>query len=75
MILVLASNTVDYTIVHFDVPSEDVEKLKKFYLELFGWKSYRNPEPVEYWLIENVSMDEKSTPFRPRVNSGMYKRV
>jgi len=36
---------VDNTIVHFDIPAEDVEKLKKFYSELFGWRIYRDPDP------------------------------
>ena len=65
---------VDHTIVHFDIPAEDVEKLKKFYSELFGWKIYRAPGPVEYWMIETVPVDEKGNPVRPGVNGGMYKK-
>ena len=26
------------TIVHFEIPSDDIERSKKFYNELFGWK-------------------------------------
>jgi uncharacterized protein len=26
------------TIVHFEIPSDDIERAKKFYNELFGWK-------------------------------------
>ena len=42
------------TIVHFDIPSDDIERLKKFYNELFGWKfdkwsgSEAMPEGMEY---------------------------
>lgn len=25
------------TIVHFEIPSDNVEKTRKFYSELFGW--------------------------------------
>lgn len=25
------------TIVHFEIPSDDIERSKKFYNELFGW--------------------------------------
>ncbi len=25
------------TIVHFEIPSDDIERSKKFYSELFGW--------------------------------------
>ena len=27
-----------HNIVHFEVPADDVERAKKFYQELFGWK-------------------------------------
>jgi predicted enzyme related to lactoylglutathione lyase len=26
------------TIVHFEIPADDVERSKKFYSNLFGWK-------------------------------------
>ena len=26
------------TIVHFEIPADDVERSKKFYSDLFGWK-------------------------------------
>ncbi len=29
---------MDHTVVHFEVPGDDVEKLRKFYSDLFGWK-------------------------------------
>jgi len=67
-------NMVDHTIVHFEIPAKDVEKLKNFYSELFGWKIYRDPGPVEYWMIETVPVDEKGMPVRPGVNGGMYKK-
>ena len=66
---------VDATIVHFEIPADDVEKLRKFYSELFGWKITYNPMgSIDYWLIETVSTDDKGEPIRPGVNGGMYKR-
>ena len=65
---------VDHTIVHFEIPADDVEKLRKFYSELFGWKIEKTPGPVEYWSIETVPVDEKGEPIRPGVNGGMMKR-
>jgi len=56
---------VDHTIVHFDIPAEDIEKMKKFYSELFGWRIYRDAGPVEYWMIETVTVEEKGNPVRP----------
>lgn len=65
---------VDHTIVHFDIPADDVEKLRKFYGELFGWKIEKTPGTTEYWTIETVPVDEEGMPIRPGVNGGMMKR-
>lgn len=27
-----------HTIVHFEIPADDVERAKKFYQQLFGWE-------------------------------------
>lgn len=65
---------MDHTIVHFEIPAEDVEKLKKFYSAVFGWKIEKAVGPMEYWLIQTVPVDEKMTPLRPGVNGGLYKK-
>jgi predicted enzyme related to lactoylglutathione lyase len=65
---------VDHTIVHFEIPADDVEKLRKFYSQLFGWKIEKMPGPVEYWGIQTVPVDEKGVPIRPGVNGGMMKK-
>lgn len=39
-------------IVHYEIPANDVERLKKFYQECFGWKfSNANMPGVEYWMF------------------------
>jgi len=65
---------MDHTVVHFEIPADNVEKLKKFYAELFGWKIGKMPGPIDYWTIETVPVDEKTTPLRPGVNGGLYKK-
>ena len=65
---------VDHTIVHFEIPAEDVEKLRRFYTQLFGWKIERMPGPMESLNIETVPVDEKGLPVRPGVNGGMLKK-
>ncbi|MCW3992844.1 MAG: VOC family protein [Candidatus Bathyarchaeota archaeon] len=65
---------VDHTIVHFDIPADDVEKLRRFYTDLFGWKIEKMPGPMDYWTIETVPVDENMMPIRPGVNGGMMKR-
>jgi catechol 2,3-dioxygenase-like lactoylglutathione lyase family enzyme len=31
------------TIVHYEIPADDVERAKKFYSDLFGWKMEKWP--------------------------------
>ncbi len=64
---------MDHTIIHFEIPAEDVEKIKKFYTDLFGWKITKLPG-MEYYSIETVPMDEKGNLKGPGVNGGLYKR-
>ena len=40
------------TITHFMIPAEDLERAKKFYTEIFGWKIKKLPGPMEYYEIE-----------------------
>jgi len=65
---------VDHTIVHFEILADDLQKLRKFYSELFGWKIEKMPGPTDYWNIQTVPVDEKGMPIRPGVNGGMMKR-
>jgi uncharacterized protein len=65
---------MDHTIVHFEIPAENVEKLRRFYTELFGWKIEKYPGPINYWLIQTVPTDDKGMLLRPGVNGGMTKR-
>jgi len=41
------------TVVHFEIPADDVERAQKFYGELFGWKieKFTGPIPMDYWMI------------------------
>ena len=63
------------TIVHFEIPSDDIERSKKFYNELFGWKiekwpgSREHAEGMEYWMVSTV--DDKGN---EAVAGGMMKR-
>ena len=65
---------MDHTIIHFEIPATDVEKVKQFYAGLFGWKIEKYPGPMEYWMIQTVPVDENGMPQRPGVNGGMVKK-
>ena len=60
--------------MHFEIPANDIEKLKRFYEEVFGWKITLSPGPIEYWLIQTVPIDPDGKLKRPGVNGGMYKK-
>ena len=70
------------TIVHFEIPADDVERAKKFYNDLFEWKIEKWPgtdhsqltsaatgQPMEYWLI--TTTDDKGN---KALGGGMMKR-
>ena len=49
------------TVVHFEIPSDNLERTKKFYTELFGWKIEKMPVTGqrEYWTFYTTSNDDK----------------
>ncbi|XHH10413.1 MAG: VOC family protein [Candidatus Bathyarchaeia archaeon] len=65
---------MDHTVIHFEIPAIDVEKLRLFYEQLFGWKIFQYPGPIDYWIIQTVPTDEKGMLQHPGINGGMYKK-
>jgi len=63
------------TLVHFEIPSDDIERSKKFYSELFGWNFEKwsgpesLPEGMEYLII--TTTDDKGN---KSIGGGMMKR-
>jgi predicted enzyme related to lactoylglutathione lyase len=45
------------TIVHFEIPSDNLERTKKFYTDLFGWKMEKMPGTGEreYWIFSTTT--------------------
>ena len=66
---------MDHTIIHFEIPADNMEKLKAFYETVFGWTITQVPGPIDYWVIQTVPIDPNGAPIRPGVNGGMYKRM
>jgi uncharacterized protein len=65
------------TIVHFEIPSDDIERSEAFYKELFGWNFEKWPgsetgddaEGMEYLLITTTDQDGNKS-----LSGGMMKR-
>jgi predicted enzyme related to lactoylglutathione lyase len=54
------------TIVHFEIPSDDTQRSKKFYNELFGWK-------IDKWSgpgTDNSTCSSTSTPNSQPIHKG-----
>lgn len=50
---------MDHTIMHFEIPANNVETLKAFYEKVFGWNITLGAGPIEYWIIQTVPMDPR----------------
>jgi predicted enzyme related to lactoylglutathione lyase len=59
------------TVVHFEIPADDVERAQKFYGELFGWKieKFTSPMPMDYWMVQTGVK-----PGEMGLDGGMLKR-
>lgn len=63
-------------VTHFEVPANDVERAKKFYSDIFGWKlADAGIEGWDYTIIHTGPTDEKNMLKEAGViNGGMFKR-
>ena len=55
------------SIVHFEIPADDVERAKKFYETVFGWK-ISDPWNMNYFLVETKNQGEDG------INGGLMQR-
>lgn len=69
---------MDHTIVHFEIPADDVEGLTTFYRSLFDWKIQQTdvgvPPGMDYRIVETVPTDDQGVPVRTGVNGAIYGR-
>ena len=59
------------SIVHFEIPADDVPRAKAFYESVFGWKIKQFPMPAggpEYWGVTTRKDGEDG------INGGLMKR-
>jgi hypothetical protein len=70
---------LDRTIVHFEIPANNPEKLSEFYKSLFGWKIEKmSMGDMDYWMIETrpgTAQNEEEAMKRPGTNGGMMKKM
>ncbi len=62
------------SVVHFEIPVDDVARAQKFYKETFGWSVNAFPE-MDYTILGTAIADEQGRPNEPgAINGGMLKR-
>jgi len=71
---------LDRTIVHFEIPANNPEKLSEFYKSLFGWKIEKMSmrEMGDYWMIETragTAQNMEKAQSTAGVNGGMMKKM
>ncbi len=59
--------SIPANIIWFEIAADNVERAKKFYSALFGWKIEKFPGPREYWHIDTGGSDDSP-------DGGMMKR-
>ncbi len=64
------------SVVHFELPADDRERMKAFYTKAFGWEMKQmGAEMGNYVVVQTAEMDEKGMIQRPgAINGGIYQR-
>ncbi len=62
------------SVVHFEMPAKDRERMAKFYTSVFGWKAQMLGEDMgNYVTVATTETDENNMPKNPgAINGGFY---
>lgn len=65
-----------HSVVHFELPSDDSERVKKFYSEAFGWDMIQyGPEMGNYIMAHTAETGENGMVKQPgAINGGIFPR-
>jgi uncharacterized protein len=64
------------SVVHFEIPADDVDRAKEFYGSIFGWQLQDMPE-MDYTVVRTTEIDEQTQmPTSPgAINGGLMRRT
>ena len=64
-------------VVHFEIPSENKNRMVKFYSSVFGWKTEQlGPEMGEYVMVTTSEVGDDHFPKqRGTINGGFYQKT
>lgn len=64
------------SVVHFEIPADDMERAKKFYKTVFGWKMTDASTPQGPYMMVETTETGKEGPKNPgAINGGLTKRM
>ena len=61
-------------VVHFEMPTQDRDRMSNFYAQAFGWKTQKLDQDMgNYTLVQTTETDEQGMAVRPgAINGGFY---
>ena len=63
------------SVVHFEIPADDVSRAEDFYRQAFGWKVSAMPD-MGYTILSTTKTDDQGMPTAPgAINGGMMRRA
>lgn len=62
------------SVVHFEIPADDVARAKEFYRSVFDWQVQDMPE-MDYTIVRTTEVDENQMPTTAgAINGGLMRR-
>jgi len=62
-------------VVHFEMPTEDRERMAKFYHDAFGWQTQMLGEEMGNYVIATTTETDENGPKRPgAINGGFFQK-
>lgn len=62
------------SVVHFEIPADDVARAKEFYSAVFDWQLQDMPD-MDYTIVQTTEVDQNQMPTTPgSINGGLMRR-
>jgi predicted enzyme related to lactoylglutathione lyase len=63
------------SVVHFEMPYDDPERMAKFYQAAFGWQTQMLGEEMGHYVLATTTESNEAGPVRPgAINGGFFPR-
>jgi len=60
------------SVVHFEMPYDDRERMAKFYENVFGWQTQMLGEEMDNYVLATTTQTDESGPKRPSAINGSF---